>query len=942
MSEHNKLGARSGSLASNPPRATYRLQLHRDFCFDKARHIVAYLAKLGVSHIYVSPIQTSQPGSVHGYDIVDHSAINPELGGLEGFYRFSDAARAAGLGIIVDIVPNHMGIGGSHNPSWLSVLEWGALSPASDLFDINWNRPVAEGKLVVPFLGDRYGIALEQGEIRLAFDRKTGGFNLWYFDHQFPICPLHYPEILDSVLAILDTPRGSRTASLRSISETLHAMSRVTDPQRRMALPEQASDLKLRLKALVIDEPSIATSLERVVSVFNGVAGDADTFSMLDRLIERQSYHLAHWQVAESDLNYRRFFDINTLAGIRAENPEVFERTHREIFRLINEKRIDGLRVDHVDGLADPEEYLKRLRNAVGSGFYIVVEKILEPGEALRPWPISGTTGYEALNLIDGLFVNGASAARFSQYQLLYAGTSSDFLSELRKIKTKISRRSFGSEFETLVSKLKGIADGSAYTRDFTRASLARVVEGMISWLPVYRSYLIDGEPSVQDLQLIGESAAELKKAIAPPDLPALDFLVSVLIGAIEFDGAAVEQRLFHEVRRLFQQLSGPVMAKSLEDTLFYRDTRLVALNEVGGDPTRFGVSPADFHADNIARARFWPHSMIATATHDTKRGEDFRARLIAISEVPEAWESIIKLWYQMPFGDAGPDENDRYFMLQTIIGAWPLAMLGETSADEVANFVKRLEAYFVKSFREAKRHSSWLDPNYFYEESALAFLRAALAVDGKFLTKAKPFVQKLAYVGMLNSLSRLVLKCTIPGIPDTYQGTELWDFSLVDPDNRRAVDFDARGEFLASEATPAELLENWMDGRLKQRLFAQLLADRTASPEIYAFGDYRDMSAFGDRREHVIAFSRNTADDARVILVGRLFGSLRDREVRSQVREWSDTFVHIRHGTWRDVVTEKEWSFSSGTIDLADLFSSLPIAVLKPIRAPKSDAARC
>jgi (1->4)-alpha-D-glucan 1-alpha-D-glucosylmutase len=923
----------SGSLASAPPRATYRLQMHRDFAFDKATAVLPYLAKLGISHVYLSPIQTAQPGSTHGYDIVDHGAINPELGGLPGFYRFSDAARTAGLGVIVDIVPNHAGIGGSSNPSWLSVLEWGPLSPAANFYDIDWNRTGAEGKIVAPFLGARYGVALERGEIRLAFDKKTGGFSLWHHEHQFPVCPLDYPEILDPVLAMLGAPADA-AAGLRLVSETLRAMAKLRDPRRRAVFPGEADDLKLRIKALAADSRPLAAAIERVAAIFNGTPGDAGSFGMLHRLIERQHYRLAFWRIAESDLNYRRFFDINTLAGIRAEDPDIFERTHREIIRLVHEGRINGLRVDHVDGLADPEAYLKRLQNAVGPGFYIVVEKILEPGETLRPWPISGTTGYEALNLIDGLFVNRESESRLTQCQNDFTGSSSDFHAVLGEIKTELLRRSFGSEFETLASKLKAVADASIYTRDFTRASLARVIGGMISGLPVYRSYLTDGEASLEDLQLLGECAAELRKTLAAPDAPALDFFVSVLVGLSEADAAFADRMLVHDVRRLFQQLSGPVMAKSLEDTLFYRDTRLVALNEVGGDPAHFGVSLAEFHAANRARRRKWPHTMIASETHDSKRGEDFRARLIAVSEAPEEWETIVRLWFEIPAGDTGPDRNDRYFMLQTIVGAWPMEMLGEIDGAALASFVERLDAYFAKAFREAKRHSSWVDPNSRYEESASAFLRAALVPDGEFLAGAMPYVRRLAGLGVLNGLSRLVLKCTIPGIPDTYQGTELWDFSLVDPDNRRPVDFRSRDNSLVGDRTPAGLLDRWTDGRIKQALLARLLADRALAPELYSTGDYRPLSASGGPSEHLIAFSRNTQNDSRIVLAGRRFG-FPGGEANAAGRAWGETFAPIRRGVWKDICSDREWDFDSGRIDLSALFSSLQVAVLRPLRVP-------
>ena len=925
----------SGALAASPPRATYRLQMHREFDFDKARAIVPYLAELGVSHAYLSPIQTAQPGSTHGYDIVDHGAINPELGGLEGFYRFSDALRAAGLFLIVDIVPNHAGIGGSHSAGWLSVLEWGALSPFAHVFDIDWNRPGAEGKLVAPFLAKLYGEALAAGEIRLAFDPRTGGFSAWHHEHQFPICPIAYPDLLEPAAAILDD--ADDRVALLGVSEALREMSDAIKSEQGEAIAERAGELKLRLEALAADRPSVASALDRVVSNFNGVAGNAASFGLLHGLLERQAYRLSFWRTAESDLNYRRFFDITTLAGIRIEDPDVFERTHRVIFRLIAEKRIHGLRIDHVDGLADPEGYLRRLQSVVGPGFYIVVEKILEHGETLRRWPISGTTGYDALHVLDGLFVDGNSKAAFTRDRRRYAGDPADFEDELRRIKTGMLRRSFGSEFDALVDNLKGIANASPYTRDFTRPALARVVGEMISRLPVYRSYLTDGEVSAEDRELITDTAANLSTAFEFPDLPLLDFLVFVLLGAFENDKLSLDPVRVGKVRRLFQQLSGPVMAKSLEDTLFYRDTRLIALGEVGGDPTRFGASPEEFHAANIARCRLWPHSMVATETHDSKRGEDVRTRLVALTEVAADWETIADLWIDVSIDQGGAklDENDLYFVLQTIIGAWPLEMLGEPDPQAIAAFVERLHAYFLKALREGKRRSSWLDPNSSYEDAVNDLVHAVLAVDGRFLREAMPFVERLARVGMLNSLSRLVLKCTIPGVPDTYQGTEFWDFSLVDPDNRRPVDFDGRITALGG-ASPVELLESWMDGRVKQEVVRRLLADRAEAPELYAFGDYLALSAAGKGSRHVVAFSRNWQGASRVIVAGRLLAGLG----RGGDSPLAKTFLPVPIGRWRDVLTEREWDFGSGQIDLGELLSPLPAALLQPIADGTSAAS--
>ena len=908
---------KTGSLVAAPlPRATYRLQMHRGFDFDSARAILPYLAELGVSHVYLSPIQTAQPGSMHGYDIVDHGAINPELGGLEGFYRFSDALKAAGLFLVVDIVPNHAGIGGSHNAWWLSVLEWGPLSPFAHVFDIDWERPGVRGKLVAPFLGSAYGEALAAGEIRLAFDANAGSFSVWHHEHQFPICPIDYPEIVDRAAAILETT-DDRLALLDACDEA--------------ATPESTNQLKSRLAALAADRPPVASAIDLALADFNGVAGDAASSGALHGLLERQHYRLSFWRVTESELNYRRFFEISTLAGLRADDTDVFERTHRLIFRLIDEKRIDGLRVDHVDGLADPEGYLKRLQTVVGPRFYIVVEKILEHGEILRKWPISGTTGYDALHVLDGIFVDGRSEAVFTRDRRRYTGVSMHFDDELRRIKTAMLRRSFGSEFEALVGTLKAVADASPYTRDFTRPALARVVGGMISWLPVYRSYLTDDEIDAEDRELITDASANLALALEFPDLPALDFFVFVLLGAFENEKLSLDRERVGKVRRQFQQLSGPVMAKSLEDTLFYRDTRLIALDEVGGDPTRFGASPEEFHAGNLARLRSWPHAMIATETHDSKRGEDVRARLVALTEIPQEWEKTVELWKDVVADHSGPqpDESDLYFILQTIVGAWPLELLGAPDPQSIAAFVERLDAYFLKSLREAKRRSSWVDPNISYEDAVRDLVKAVLSVEGRFSTEAAPFLRKLARVGMLNSLSRLVLKCTVPGVPDTYQGTEFWDFSLVDPDNRRPVDFEARARALGG-GSPIELIESWMDGRVKQEVVRRLLADRTDAPELYAYGDYIDLSASGEGSRHVVAFSRNWQGDSRVIVAGRLLAEFG----RGQESPLSNALLAIPAGRWRDLLTGREWNFESGQIDLGELLSPLPAAVLAPIGA--------
>jgi (1->4)-alpha-D-glucan 1-alpha-D-glucosylmutase len=930
-------GARGGVLASPPPRATYRLQFHKDFTFDDAAAIVPYLARLGISHVYASPIQAARPGSTHGYDIVDHTRINPELGGEEGFERLSDALKAHGLQLLLDIVPNHMGVGGADNAWWLSVLEWGELSPHAQAFDVDWERLGAHGKLVVPFLGDRYGEALEKGDLKLVFDAGEGSFSVWHWEHRLPVCPLSYPIVLDRALAALDgDPQAA--ATVLSISERLRAMNEETDPERRSGFVAEAEDLKARLAAAAAASPALGEAIERAVALVNGIPGQPESVGTLHRILEAQAYRPAHWRVAASDINYRRFFDINGLAGIRVEIPEVFDATHALITRLVREGRIQGLRIDHIDGLADPEGYAGRLQQAVGPGFYVVVEKILEPGEELRPWPVAGTTGYEALNLLDGLFVDGRAKPALERVYRARTGTEARYGELLRGAKTEILEGSFASELEVLVSDLKRIADADRRTRDYTVNAMRRALAEIIARFPVYRTYLGDGEAVAEDLKLIDETVGGAKRTSQLPDRSLHDFVAACLLGSIETEGPGrPAPDLVARFRRRFQQLTGPVMAKSLEDTLFYRYVPLLALNEVGGDPGHAGTSPEAFHAANAERLRAWPHALVASATHDTKRGEDARARLHALSEMPEAYAEAIERFEALAaphLTDGRPDANDRILLFQAILGAWPLDLL-QDGADPalVGPFRERMEGFALKALREAKRHTSWIHGDEAYEAAALKLLRGLLDPHAPFLFKFRALGRRLAFLGMLNGLARTALKLTVPGVPDIYQGTETWDFSLVDPDNRRPVAYDrlARG---LDEAQPCPaLLARWRDGRVKQRLIADLLADRRERPALYAEGSYRAVEVRGAHAAHVVAFERRRGEDGLVVVVPRLFGGLVSGEVPPLGdKAWAGTSVALPQGRFRDLLTGAEITPAMPDTPVGELFAAFPIAVLRTL----------
>ena len=913
---------------SPPLAATYRLQFHKDFTFADAARVLPYIKGLGVSHVYASPILKARPGSTHGYDTVDPTSINPELGGLEGFERFAAALKEHGLSLLLDIVPNHMGVGGSDNPWWLSVLEWGERSPLADTFDIDWVRLGAHDKLVAPFLGGQYGDVLEKGDLKLNFDRDAGSFSVDHYEHRFPVCPLTYPDILDRAVAVDVSETGEGVSGLLQVAEELRALAQ--EPTDRHGIFATCERLKQRLARLA-ERAEIAQVIEQAVAVINGTPGLPESFGALHRLLERQAYRLSYWRVAASDVNYRRFFDIDGLAGVRIEAPAVFQRAHKLIFDLVDRGLVHGLRIDHIDGLADPKAYAAALQLAVGPNFYVVAEKILEPGEALRPWALAGTTGYEMLNLIDGVFVDTEAERSFDRIYRETTGFRQTYGDALLAAKRQVLLESFSSELESLVSDMKRIADSNRLTRDYSVNAIRIALGDLICVFPVYRTYITPGLIETEDRALLGH-VIEDAKAITPlPDRSVHDFIGSVLLGTLPLGRPGrAEPHLVNRFRSRFQQLTGPVMAKSLEDTLFYRYVRFLALNEVGGEPSRFGIPLADFHAENRQRAQDWPQALTTTATHDTKRGEDARARLLALSEAPDLWAQALAVWRASAGTIDEPDANDQYMFLQAVLGVWPIELLEEDDAPVLDALRQRLAAYVPKALREAKRHSKWIEPNEAYEKATIELLDRLLANGSRFVAGIRPIMKDLARRGMLISLGRTVLKCTVPGVPDFYQGTALWDFSLVDPDNRRPVDYRERTDLLKDGELLESLLGHWQDGAVKLRLANDILRDRRENAAFYAEADYRQLTLTGEKWSRLVAFSRQRQKEMLAVIVPRLSGSGSAKSAMpSGTAYWGSTTIDLPAGRWRDIFEDRV-IVSQGSVAAGTLLATFPFAVLR------------
>ena len=911
------------------PIATYRVQLTADFDLDAAASIVPYLKALGITHLYTSPFMKARKGSTHGYDIVDHTRINPELGGDAGFERLSRALKQHDLGLILDFVPNHVGVHFADNPWWLDVLEWGPASPHAVSFDIDWDiLPYrARGGVLLPIIGSSYGEALEKGEIELRYDPGEASFSAWYFEHRLPIAPERYSEILRTVVKearVEDGAAGKRILELASRYRGLR------HPNRR-----EAPTFKAELR----DIAGSADIIARGLSAYRAGPDRAAQILALHHLLERQHYKLGHWRLASSDINYRRFFDVNTLAGLRVEDSGTFDAIHSLVKKLIAEGRLQGLRLDHIDGLRDPAQYFQRLRRLIRDAqgndarpFYMVIEKILGEREKLHAFSgVHGTTGYEWLNAITQVLVDGKGLEPLDEAWRQVSNMSPKLEPVLKDAKRRVLETLLTSEFTVLTRLLARIAGGHYSTRDYSADSLRQALELYILHFPVYRTYLTSAATSGHDRALISESVERARADWFAADEGIFDFLRDTLTMDLIKPGRAAHSA--PRVRRFalkVQQFTGPVMAKSLEDTAFYRYHRLLALNEVGGDPSAGALSVDAFHDMMRTRAKEWPHGMTATATHDTKRGEDARARLVALAELPGEWTSAVARWKilnapHLVIGSEmrAPSAAFEYMLYQVLLGAWPSGQRDDA-------FLGRMQAYALKAAREGKQETSWLNPNQAYEAGLRTFLTRILdrSISAEFLNSLETLGQRTSLLGALNSLSQITLKATMPGVPDFYQGAEFWDLSLVDPDNRRPVDFAERAAVLASMESPnwESLAQHWPDGHIKFAWTRHLLKLRTELADVFAHGDYQPLEISGPHRDHVIAFARRRGRDAAITAVAKSFALMSQGGRVWPRAESYDGALNLK-GYSMEGISGKA---GATEVRLSALFQHLPAVVLK------------
>jgi (1->4)-alpha-D-glucan 1-alpha-D-glucosylmutase len=924
------------------PRATVRLQFHKDFPLDAAVPLVPYFQKLGISHLYASPLLKARPGSTHGYDIVDPERINPELGGEEALARLVAALRAHGMGLILDIVPNHMGVGGSDNGWWLDVLEWGRQSPHAEFFDIDWNPPdpTLDGTLLAPFLGAPYGTVLESGDLALHFEPESGKIYAQYFEHRFPLAPRTYAALLAAtgepmLEGFIETFRslgagGSRDATRAAAGLALDMLAR------HAATPEGRAQIDA---AIAAHDPK-----------------DEQGRARLHALLEEQNYRLAWWRAATDEINWRRFFDVTSLAGLQVERPRVFDATHALVLRLYAEGLIDGVRVDHVDGLADPRGYCRKLRRRlealqpqrpadVPSGPpMLLVEKILAPHEKLRrDWLVDGTTGYNFMDEVSAVLHDGEGGAPLADLWHLQTGRPRDFGEEAREARRQILRYNLASELNGTAAALRRIAVRDLTTRDFTLTAIRRALTEVLVHFPAYRSYVGIAGRSEADRRLLDWAMAGARRTVRATERPLLELLDSWLGGDPPRHLAPHlrRERLRAAVR--FQQLSAPVAAKSVEDTAFYRYGRLISRNEVGSEPSHFAITPAGFHAACRERARYFPRELLATATHDHKRGEDTRARLAVLSELPDEWATTITRWTRLNAvlkrevdGEPAPDATDELMLYQSLLGAWPLD-LDPADEEGVAALIARVAAWQEKALREGKRRSEWAVPNEPYEAACRDFLTAMMATDrpSRLREDVVALVHRLAPAGASNGLAQALIRCTAPGIPDLYQGTEFWDFSMVDPDNRRPVDFAARKAALEAGETPAALLPHWMDGRVKAATIARALALRARQPERFAEGEYIPLEADGPLAAHILAFARRHGSGAAITAVTRLPAKLLGAERQPLIPpgSWGETVLVLPPGlaglSFRDTLSDTAVPATGDRLAAAALFEALPVALL-------------
>jgi len=983
------------------PRATYRLQLNRSFRLRDVISVVPYLSDLGISDLYLSPIFQACSGSTHGYDICDHNRINPELGEAADLEKLGRELADRDMGLILDVVPNHMGIRDVCNEWWMDVLENGPSSDHAHFFDIDWKPAKRElrNKVLLPILEDQYGKTLESGKLRLVY--KNGAFFVQYYDTVLPVAPRTYSDVLRYRLDRLTESLGPDHAHLQELQSILTALSYLPprtelDPERIAERSREKEIIKRRLATLYKSSPEVRIAIDDSVREFNGIVGDPRSFDHLDALLEKQVYRPAFWKVAAEEINYRRFFDINDLAAIRMEDPEVFRAAHELLFKLMIDGPVSGLRVDHADGLWDPTGYLRqvqynyllraverrlaiagerRIDDELSEWFsstsesdvdgphdwpvYMVVEKILSHDEPLPPhWAVCGTTGYDFLNIVNGLFVDDSQEEALTRVYTDFLGRLITFDPLVNSCKKMIMLVSLASEIYALSHQLDEISEKNRRYRDFTLDSFSFGIREVIASLGIYRTY-ISGPDAIpqRDREYIEAAVADAKLRNPRTAEALFDFIRDVLLLRILNDFRKQDRPAMINWVMKFQQITGPVMAKGVEDTAFYVYNRLVSLNEVGGDPGRFGVAPGEFHRQNAERRGRWPHSMLAGSTHDTKRGEDVRARINVLSEVPGEWSRVLARWRVMNTakkkavdGGQAPDANDEYLFYQTLLGVWPAGT--EVVTDSLR---ERIGAYMEKTTREAKVHTSWINPNRRYDDAVRDFVLRVLD-DEVFVRDFLPFQRRICFYGMFNSLSQLLLKLACPGVPDTYQGSEVWDLRLVDPDNRRPTDYRLCASFLAGvrdrsagdESLPAlvsELLASRGDGRVKIYLIWRTLTLRRELREVFSAGDYVPLEAKGAKSGHVCAFSRSHRTNRLVAAVPRLIVKLTGGEERLPVGPavWQDTWLALPDDPpgrrYRNVFTGEvlcTGAHEGATgLPMKSVFACFPVALLQRLVEP-------
>ena len=931
------------------PTATYRLQFSRNFTFKDAIQIIPYLEKLGISDIYSSPFYRSRGATDHGYDVINHNELNPALGTQEDFDAFIAALREKGMGHIADFVPNHMGIADPENEWWMDVLENGPGSVYASFFDIDWDpiKSQLRNKVLLPVLGDQYGKVLESGQFELDF--REGAFFVKYFEWVFPLNPRTYPQILRIALEKLQGYNEEEMyIELESIITALEHLPPRTDVEedkiRERSREKEVA--KRRILRLCVECPQVGDAIQRALNILEGKPGNPRSFDLLDTLLNSQPYRLSYWRVAAEEINYRRFFDVNELAAIKVENPNVFETIHRLLFQLLQNGSVTGVRLDHVDGLQDPKKYLadlqKHCQNGADedvaghtnpdNGCYLIVEKILEENEQLRSdWPVHGTTGYEFAFEVTQLLVDSSNGDRFSRIYREFIDRYVHVESLIYEKKKLVMEVTLSSDIETLGHMLSEVAERDRLNRDFTLDSLSAVVSELIACFPVYRTY-IDADNGVSEIDrhviLRAVRAAKRRNAAMEPSI--FDFLRAILL-LENFESAdETTRKLQLDFVQKFQQSTGPIMAKGLEDTAFYIFNRLTALNEVGGAPQQFGMSLERFHERTRLRLAAIPNTLLTLTTHDTKRSEDVRARIAVLSEIPDQWQNWLEEWRKLTAGaksdlegEIAPNANEEYLYYQTLLGTWPLA------PEEVnETYIERIQRYMLKAIKEAKVNSSWISPNELWEDAVRRYVATTLSPDHLFRQAIAKASEAIAWHGMLNSLSQTILKLTCPGVPDFFQGSELWDLRLVDPDNRGPIDYSLREKAL-EEVTgkPVEgLLSSWKNGVIKIAVANILLQLRKRSPRLFQSGTYSSLYASGVKRDCCVAFHRRSENHDILVVVPRFTTRLGSNTGQF---DWGDTQLLIDESlpNMRDLLSTRKLAKGQDSIPLKTL-QSFPFAV--------------